>query len=117
MKIKTTKTDNPLSFGLALLGGIGLTIMIVALGLGVVGTDPSTENTVGVLFLLGLLLLIVGVGAWVGVTRPFEHFDDITQAKDTGHGHGSHDTHAADTDHAHADEPAGHALPSGGTSH
>jgi hypothetical protein len=116
--IKTTKTDNPLSFSMALVGGIGLTLMIIALGWGVVSGDTST-NGVGVLFLLGLVLLVIGVVAWVGVTRPFANFDDISKPLEDDHGHGhaahdaAHDEHAALPD----GEAQPHALPSGGMSH
>jgi hypothetical protein len=110
MNIKTTKTDNPLTFGTALTAGIGLVLMIVALGAGVAGGE-SSAGAVSLLFLGGLGLLVLGVGAWIAAVRPFEHFDDITQPKDAGYGHGSHDnTHAPEL-------PAGQeapALPSGG---
>jgi ABC-type nickel/cobalt efflux system permease component RcnA len=113
MNIKTTKTDNPMSFGMALTGGIGLALMIVALGMGVVQGENSDTGAVSLLFLGGLLLLVIGVGAWVAVTRPFAHFDDITQPKDTGHGHGSHDQHEPQADAQH-ETPA---LPTGGAHH
>ncbi|MDZ4766712.1 MAG: hypothetical protein SGI73_19405 [Chloroflexota bacterium] len=118
MDIKTTKTDNPMSFGMALVAGIGLTVMIVALAMGVVGDANSNTSGIGVLFLLGLVLLIIGVAAWIGVTRPFAHFDDISKPLDDGHGHAhvaAHDDHPA-LEAGH-DEAQPHALPSGGMSH
>lgn len=113
MNIKTTKTDNPLTFGMALTGGIGLVLMMVALGMGVVQGEGSSTETVGLLFLGGLALLIIGVGAWIAVTRPFAHFDDITQPKDTGHGHESHDHHEPEA-LAEGEKPA---LPAGESHH
>lgn len=113
MNIKTTKTDNPLSFGMAMAGGIGITLMMVALGIGVTQGETADTGLIGVLFLGGLALLIFGVGAWVAVTRPFAHFDDITQPKDAGHGHG-HDTHPA-ADHPADEHGEAAALPPGGT--
>ena len=112
MNIKTTKTDNPLTFGTALAGGIGLVLMIVALGAGVVGGDGGA-SAVGLLFLGGLTLLVIGVGAWVAATRPFDHFDDITQPKDAGHGDESSDSHEPELP-AEQETPA---LPSGGAHH
>jgi amino acid transporter len=92
MNIKTKHTNNPLTFGLAMTAGIGLVLMIVALGIGVIGQPDA--NAIGVLFALGLVLFLLGVGAWVGVTKPYQHFDDINQPKDSGHGHG-HGAHDA----------------------
>ncbi|PJF28214.1 MAG: hypothetical protein CUN53_01165 [Phototrophicales bacterium] len=113
MNIKTTKTDNPLTFGMALTGGIGLVLMIVALGIGVVQGESGNTGAVGLLFLGGLVLLIIGVGAWIAVTRPFAHFDDITQPKDTGHGHGSDDHHEPEA-LVEGEKPA---LPAGESHH
>lgn len=87
----------PVTWWLAALAGTGMTLMIVAAGIGVV-----TGEGVGLLFVLGTLMLIGGGAAWVGVDRPFERFDDIDQPLDGGHGH----SHAAEE--AHAPE-AGHA--------
>ncbi len=81
----------PIPFGLSLAAGGGMTLMIVALGLGVANVGDSS-STVGFLFIAGLLLLIAGIGAWLAITRPFAHFDDINQPKDSGHGHG-HSAH------------------------
>jgi hypothetical protein len=88
-------SSQPVQFGLALTAGGGLILMIIALGIGVVSADAG--SLVGTLFLLGLLLLIVGIVAWIGYTRPFANFDDINEAKYHGHAH---------DDHAHADDDA-----------
>ncbi len=111
MNIKTTKTDNPLTFGMALTGGIGLLLMMVALGIGVAQGNNSDTSAISLLFLSGLALLILGIGAWAAATRPFAHFDDITQPKDTAHGHGSHDHHQPEA-LADGEKPA---LPAGET--
>lgn len=93
----------PLTWWLAGLAGTGMTLMIVAAGIGVI-----TGEGVGLLFVLGALMLIGGGAAWIGYTRPFENFDDINKPLDDGHGHAAHAPeadHAAETD-AHA--PAHH---------
>lgn len=97
------KTSHPLSFGLAFVGGLGVVLMIVALGIGVVQGADANTSLIGVLFVAGLLMMVSGIGAWVAVTQPFAHFDDINVPKYTGHAHDSHDTHE-DTDSEHATE-------------
>jgi hypothetical protein len=89
--------------GLSMVGGLGITIVVVALGFGaagVFGTDSSAVNG-GVL--LGLLLLAVGIGGWVIAVQPFRKFDDINQPLDDGHhGHAHHeDAHDDHTAAAH----------------
>lgn len=80
--------QNSLTLGLSLLGGLGVTLMIVAGGVGVIGGDA---NTIGLLFVSGLALFITGALAWAGVVQPWAHFDDINiPAPDehhTAHGH------------------------------
>jgi ABC-type nickel/cobalt efflux system permease component RcnA len=98
LNIRTKHTNNPLTFGLAMSGGIGLVVMIVALALGVVQGASADGSAIGMLFLVGLALLIVGIAGWLFVTRPFEHFDDITQPKDAGH-------HHEEPGEVHVDEP------------
>lgn len=79
------KTSHPLTFGLSFVAALGIIFMIVALGIGVLqGADVDTRLT-GTVFVLGLMMMVSGIAAWVGVTRPFSHFDDISQPRDTGH--------------------------------
>lgn len=85
---------NGLTYGLALLAGSGVVLMIVALAIGVI--VPDSQNTVTLLFLGGLAMMIVGSIGWFGVVRPDTHFDDINIPADGGHGHG----------HAHTEETA-----------
>lgn len=63
----------PLTWWLAALAGSGVTLMIVATGIGVI-----TQQNMGLLFVLGLLMLIAGGAAWFGVERPFDKIDDIS---------------------------------------
>ncbi|MBK9123897.1 MAG: hypothetical protein IPM16_12385 [Chloroflexi bacterium] len=62
----------PLTWWLAGLAGTGLTLMLVAAGVGVI-----TGGDVGIWFVLGLLMMAGGIGAWIAATRPFENFDNI----------------------------------------
>jgi ABC-type nickel/cobalt efflux system permease component RcnA len=119
VNIKTTKTDQPLTFGLAMAGGIGLTLMIVALAVGVIGGEGADSSAISLTFLLGVGLLILGIGGWMAVTRPFEHFDDIDQPADGGHGHAhaAHDDHAAGSEHPAVEAHDAPKLPAGETNH
>lgn len=90
-----TKEDNntsnldAVSRGLAMIGGLGITIIMVALGIGVINganASPQTSQTIGLLLVAGGGLLVVAIGAWLAAVRPFEHFDDINQPlEDEGH--------------------------------
>mgnify|MGYP005848782293 CR=1 FL=1 len=106
MIIRTKHTNNPLTFGLAMSGGIGLVVMMLALGIGVMQGEAADGNAIGMMFMIGLALLAIGVVGWLFVTRPFEHFDDISQPKDSGH-------HHEEPGEVHVDEPvpADKALP------
>ncbi len=82
--------QNSLTLGLSMICGLGVTLMIIALGIGVIGADV-TSSTIGLLFIGGLSLFVVGAIAWGGVVQPWAHFDDINQpAVDEFHGHDEH---------------------------
>ena len=90
--------QNALTLGLALLAGSGATLMIVALGIGVVGGEDN-QNLVGLLLIIGLGILMGGVIGWAGVVQPWANFDDINEPLYFGHHHEEdHD------DDEHADE-------------
>jgi protein-S-isoprenylcysteine O-methyltransferase Ste14 len=94
-------SNTSLITGLAMVGGLGLTIIVVALGVGVIVPDAD-NNFVGLAVLTGLIMLIGAIGGWLAVVQPFTHFDDINvPAADEHH----HDSHA--DDHAEA-APATH---------
>ncbi|MBC7869767.1 MAG: hypothetical protein H7Y09_02920 [Chitinophagaceae bacterium] len=79
--------QNSLTLGLAMICGLGVTLMIVALGIGVIGANAAS-STIGLLFVGGLALFVVGAIAWGGVVQPWTHFDDINvPAVDEHHGH------------------------------
>lgn len=96
MNYNNKQTANPLNFGLAMLAGGGVVLMIIAGGVGVVQGAETSAGAIGVLFAGGLLLMIGGIVAWVVINQPYKHFDDINQPLDDGHGHAhaSHDEHA-----------------------
>lgn len=71
---------------LALVSGLGLTLMVVGAALGVTGSGGGSG--LGVLFAAGAALFLCGVIAWFAGQRPDAHFDDI----DEPHYHG-HDDH------------------------
>ena len=80
----STQSDNQPSrltlYGLAMVGGLGITMMIMAATIGVIGgaeLDAASTNLIGLMVVGGLLLLIVSIGFWAGMVRPFANFDDI----------------------------------------
>ena len=67
-------------YGLAMVGGLGMFMMIIGALLGVIGgaeLDAATTNLIGISVVAGLLLLITAIGFWLGLVRPFANFDDI----------------------------------------
>jgi len=85
----TSNTPRSLVIGLAMTAGLGLTLMMVALGTGVIQGEAADSRAIGLLFVTGLALLILGFAGWFGVVRPDKHFDDINVPQYTGH----HDEH------------------------
>lgn len=78
-------SKSPAAVGLAVIGGLGFTFMMLALGIGA-AQGPNASNTMmGLLFFGGLVLLVFGTGGWIGVVQPHKHFDDINQPQYTGH--------------------------------
>ncbi len=109
MNYNFKKTSQPLLFGLSMLAGIGLILMISVLFVGAFVTEPQ-GNLLLFLFLGGLGFLILGIVGWVAVVQPFKHFDDINQPLDDGHGHSTEHAIAPTEDHAvaAADSHAAH---------
>ena len=75
--------------GLAFIAGLGMTLMIVAAGIGVVTGDNIDSSSLGLFFAVGFAMLATGIIAWFAVVRPDTHFDDINQPMYHGH----HDEH------------------------
>ena len=93
-------------YGLAMIGGLGLTLMIVAAGIGVLNLDGFDNSIIGLFVGLGFGLLVASIGGWVIAVRPHENFDDITVAQYHGHHHEEHHEEA----HAEGEQeaPAAH---------
>lgn len=75
---------------LAMLAGLGITIMVVATGYGVV-MENADSGIIGLFTLAGAGLLVAGIAGWVIVVRPHENIDDITVANYHGHHHDDDD--------------------------
>jgi hypothetical protein len=78
--------------GIALIGGLGITMMVLAAGIGVVLPDADSAFA-GLITLIGLGLLVTSIGGWVILVRPYENFDDISIPLDEGHHHGEEEEH------------------------
>ncbi len=75
-------------YGLAMVGGLGLTLMMLGASVGVIyGTalDGEATHSLGLMIVGGLLLLIIAIGFWLGWARPFERFDDINRPAEPEH--------------------------------
>ncbi len=67
-------------YSLAMVGGAGMTLMILGASVGVIygaTLDAQSTHSLGLMLLVGLLLLALAIGFWLGWVRPFERFDDI----------------------------------------
>ncbi|MCY3782106.1 MAG: hypothetical protein OXG78_17460 [Chloroflexi bacterium] len=67
-------------YGLAMVGGVGMTLMILGASVGVIygaALDAQATHSLGLTIVMGLLLLVLAIGFWLGWVRPFERFDDI----------------------------------------
>ena len=67
-------------YGLAMVGGAGMTLMILGAGIGVIyGASLGADAThqLGLAIVAGLLMLLLAIGFWLAWVRPFERFDDI----------------------------------------
>ena len=60
-------------YGLAMVGGAGLTLMMLGASVGVIfgaALDASATHSVGLIIVIGLLLLVLALGFWLGWVRP-----------------------------------------------
>ena len=71
--------DRPLVVWLAIIGGIGMTLVMIALGMGVILGEAASGGIVAALFWTGLIGLLGATGGWYAVVQPHKHFDDINQ--------------------------------------
>lgn len=99
---KLSPTEQILAY---LIGG-GIALAILAgflLGLDVINTDYALS-----FFLVALVLIVIGTGAWLYLLRPWDSFDDLTTPHYTGHAH--HDDHAEAVADAAAEEAVVEAV-------
>jgi len=80
-----TNSSKALKLGLSFVSGIGITLMVIAAGIGVIG--GVEDSALGLLFAAGTAMLITGIIIWFAVVRPDTTFDDINEP----HYHGHHD--------------------------
>ena len=76
----TTQPSKLTLYGLAMVGGAGMTLMILGASIGVIygaALDAAATHQLGLMIVIGLFLLVLAVGFWLGWVRPFERFDDI----------------------------------------
>ncbi len=92
----TSSNENVLSI-LAMLGGLGIVLMVVAAGVGVVW-ENADSGLIGLFVMAGVGFLVTSVAGWVIVVRPHENFDDINEP--LYHGHHHEEDHAEDDAHA-----------------
>lgn len=76
--------------GLSFCAGIGLTLMILALAIGVIEAEAADNQLMLLLFVGGLVAFIAGVVGWFGVVQPHRHFDDINIPAPDEHHHDEH---------------------------
>jgi ABC-type nickel/cobalt efflux system permease component RcnA len=106
---KISYNHSPIVLAVALVAGLGVVLMITALGIGVIQGTAADSNAVGLLLAGGVVLFLLGAGAWFAVTQPQKHFDDISKPIDTDPHHGHHDEHPAPDEHVESEhQPAGH---------
>jgi hypothetical protein len=89
------KVSDSVLTGIAMIGGLGIILMIGAAGVGVVLSDAPSD-IIGLVVAIGASLLVTSIAGWMLAVRPHEHFDDINVPKYHGHHDHEHNTHVAD---------------------
>lgn len=111
-QLSALKAQNSVTLGLALLAGLGFVLVVVVAGVGVVEGANADDDTLGVLFLIGIMLFVGGLIAWAGVARPWERFPDVTEGyydKPDHVGHGDEDDHDGQAALPEGEHSASHA--------
>ncbi|MBI1278015.1 MAG: hypothetical protein GC179_07800 [Anaerolineaceae bacterium] len=93
---KISWNHSPAVLGMSMIAGLGVILIVIALAVGVVQGAAADSNSIGIAFISGIALFVLGAVGWFGLTQPQKHFDDINQPLDDGsHGHAeTHDEHA-----------------------
>lgn len=98
------------TIGLAFCAGIGLTLMVIALGIGAIQGDAANLATVNITFAAGAVLLVSGIIGWFVIVQPQRHFDNINIAlEEDHHGHDAHAEEHAIVPHSDDHAPVEHA--------
>lgn len=99
MSTETTNTpqNQQLTVSLALVGGAGITVIVIAFFIGVVDTTANS-SVIGLAILAGLLALAGAIIAWFAVVQPHKHFDDINVPLYHGHDHHAEEHHDDDSE-------------------
>lgn len=70
---------NGISLSLAMLAGLGGTLMILAGAFGVIDGPAADSDALGLFFAIGLALFLTGSLAWLAFQRPWEIFPSVTE--------------------------------------
>ncbi len=89
---KISHNHNPLVLVMSMVAGLGVILIMTALAVGVIQGSAADSTAIGLLFVGGLALFLVGAAFWYGLTQPQRHFDDISVPLDDGH-HGHSEPH------------------------
>lgn len=88
---KISYNHSPIVLGVSLVAGLGVVLMVIALGIGAIQGEAANSDIIGLTLIGGLILFLLGAIAWFAVTQPQKHFDDIeVPAPDEHHGHEEH---------------------------
>lgn len=82
--MSTRERLTPTEQYLAYLMGLGIVIALIGFLLRALGTIEDDNVTTGLL-LVGFALLVIGIGAWLVLVRPWEKFDDLKTPYYVGH--------------------------------
>jgi hypothetical protein len=83
------QANKSLEVGLSFVTGTGLLVMVTAAAIGVISGASIDPGALGLLFAVGVAMLVTGIIVWFAVVRPDTHFDDINEPMYHGH----HDEH------------------------
>lgn len=81
-----------------MVGGLGMTLTLVAAGLGVIDANADAD-AIGLAVLVGLVTTLGAILAWFFYVQPHKDFDDITVPM--YHGHHHDEPHENDQAHGH----------------
>lgn len=87
-RVPATQPSRLTLYALAMVGGLGMTLMILGAIVGVIygaSLDAEATHSLGLLIVVGLFLLLLAIGFWLGWVRPFERFDDINIPAEAEH--------------------------------